>query len=343
MIEGRDVWKVIETMTPLYVALGLGYGSVRWWHVFTGEQCEAINRLVVYFTIPFFTFEFTSHMDPFNMNYRVIAADAVSKLLTAGVLAAWARWCSSAKSSYSWAITAFSLSQLTNSLVVGAPLLDAMYGRWAQDIIVQLSVVQSIAWMALLLFALEMRKTSGAAGSAPADIGAGAGGQVVAPEPQRAMDVECNTDVAAHPTLGSLMKTVWLKLALNPNIYASVLGVIWVLIAHRYRARLLSSTHHFCRRLLSVSAAGGTSRCRESWRDRLLQRRTLSSMVAGLFMALQDKIVACGPKLSALGMVLKFIAGPAATTICAVAVGLRGDLLSVAIVQVMYVCSPLYT
>ncbi|KAJ8504141.1 hypothetical protein OPV22_005027 [Ensete ventricosum] len=314
MIEGRDVWKVIETMTPLYVALGLGYGSVRWWHVFTGEQCEAINRLVVYFTIPFFTFEFTSHMDPFTMNYRVIAADAVSKLLTAGVLAAWARWCSSAKSSYSWAITAFSLSQLTNSLVVGAPLLDAMYGRWAQDIIVQLSVVQSIAWMALLLFALEMRKTSGAAGSAPADIGAGAGGQVVAPEPQRAMDVECNTDVAAHPTLGSLMKTVWLKLALNPNIYASVLGVIWVLIAHRWHfemPRIMEGS------VLVMSKAG----------------TGLSMFTMGLFMALQDKIVACGPKLSALGMVLKFIAGPAATTICAVAVGLRGDLLSVAIVQ----------
>ncbi|XP_064963316.1 probable auxin efflux carrier component 5c [Musa acuminata AAA Group] len=97
-----------------------------------------------------------------------------------------------------------------------------MYGRWAQDIVVQLSVVQGIAWMALLLFALEMKKASGAAGFAPVAIVAGAGGQVVALEPQQATDVGCNTDVVARPTLGSLMKTVRLKLALNPNIYARV-------------------------------------------------------------------------------------------------------------------------
>ncbi|URE02517.1 Membrane transport protein [Musa troglodytarum] len=131
MIGGRGVFKVIEAMTPLYVALDLGYGSVRWWHVFTRKQCEAINRLIVYFTIPFFTFDFTSHIDPFTMNYRVIAADAISKLLIVGVLVAWT-WCNnSAKGSYSWPITIFSLSQLTNTLLVGASLLDSMYGRWA--------------------------------------------------------------------------------------------------------------------------------------------------------------------------------------------------------------------
>ncbi|CAL9162995.1 unnamed protein product, partial [Musa hybrid cultivar] len=314
MIGGRDVLKVIEAMTPLYVALGLGYGSVQWWHVFTREQCEAINRLVVYFAIPFFTFEFTSHIDPFTMNYRVIAADAISKLLTVAVLAAWT-WCSSsAKSRYSWAITIFSLSQLSNILVVGAPLLDAMYGRWAQDIIVQLSVVQIIAWMALLLFALEMRKARGAAIFAPATVVAGAGGQMVAPEPQQAMDVEYNSDVAARPTLGSLMKTVWLKLALNPNIYASVLGVIWALIANRWHfemPRIIEGS-------VLVMSKTGTG---------------MSMFSMGLFMALQDKIVACGPKLSVFGMVLKFIAGPAATAISAVSVGLRGDLLRVAIIQ----------
>ncbi|CAL9753952.1 unnamed protein product [Musa acuminata subsp. burmannicoides] len=59
MIGGWDVLKVIEAMTSLYVALGLGHGSVRWWHIFTREQVVAINRLIVYFTILFFTFEFT--------------------------------------------------------------------------------------------------------------------------------------------------------------------------------------------------------------------------------------------------------------------------------------------
>lgn len=55
---------------------------------------------------------------------------------------------------------------------------------------------------------------------------------------------------------------------------------------------------------------------------------------AGIFMALQDKLISCGPTLSVFGLVLKFIAGPAAMAISAIAVGLHGDVLRVAIIQV---------
>lgn len=52
-------------------------------------------------------------------------------------------------------------------------------------------------------------------------------------------------------------------------------------------------------------------------------------------MALQEKILACGPRLTAYGMVLKFIAGPAAMAIGSIAVGLRGEVLHLAIIQVI--------
>lgn len=54
----------------------------------------------------------------------------------------------------------------------------------------------------------------------------------------------------------------------------------------------------------------------------------------GMFMASQEKVIACGMSLTAFGMVLKFIAGPAAMAIGAIAVGLHGDVLRVAIIQV---------
>jgi len=54
-------------------------------------------------------------------------------------------------------------------------------------------------------------------------------------------------------------------------------------------------------------------------------------------MALQDKLIACGPSLTVFGLVLKFIAGPAAMAIGAIAVGLHGDVLRVAIIQVIYI------
>lgn len=52
-------------------------------------------------------------------------------------------------------------------------------------------------------------------------------------------------------------------------------------------------------------------------------------------MALQEKMIACGPSLTLYGMVLRFIAGPAAMAIGAIAVGLHGDVLRVAIIQVI--------
>lgn len=51
-------------------------------------------------------------------------------------------------------------------------------------------------------------------------------------------------------------------------------------------------------------------------------------------MALQEKIIVCGAGPTFLGMALRFVAGPAATAAGALAMGLRGDVLRLAIIQV---------
>ncbi|PWZ38532.1 putative auxin efflux carrier component 5b [Zea mays] len=234
MIGWGDVYKVVAAMAPLYFALGLGYGSVRWWKLFSPDQCDAVNRLVAYFAVPFFAFDFAARIDPFALSYRVLAADALSKLAVALALAAWATAAASASArrggggkgkdrALSWCITGFSLATLNNTLVVGVPLLDAMYGKWARDLIVQISVVQIIVYFPALLLALEARRAG--------------------------------------------------KLAV------------------------------------------------------------VAEEAAGLFMALQEKIIVCGAWPTVLGMALRFVAGPAATAAGAVALGLRGDVLRLAVMQ----------
>lgn len=54
----------------------------------------------------------------------------------------------------------------------------------------------------------------------------------------------------------------------------------------------------------------------------------------GLFMALQPRIIACGNSLAAFAMAVRFITGPAVMAATSIAVGLRGVLLHIAIVQV---------
>lgn len=55
---------------------------------------------------------------------------------------------------------------------------------------------------------------------------------------------------------------------------------------------------------------------------------------AGLFMALQPRIIACGNRVATFAMAVRFLAGPAVMAASSIAVGLRGNLLHVAVVQV---------
>ena len=286
MIAWGDIYKVVAAMAPLYFALGLGYGSVRWWRFFTAEQCGAINTLVVNFSMPFFTFDFLARANPYTMNYRVLAADAVSKALAIAAVSAWGCCCrrrgGKAAGAQAWAITGFSLAGFNNTLVVGVPLLYAMYGKWAQDLIVQIAVVQSLFWFPLLLLGFELRKAwwvgipsaqGGGGGSrcnssnSDDDDDSAGGGRVgpvssssassssppPSPPPKKdgaaaEKDVEMNAEETAAAAAGTtirlwpLVRTVGLKLAGNPNVYASVLGVVWACIAYRY-VRVLDLDH----------------------------------------------------------------------------------------------------
>ncbi|ONK56199.1 uncharacterized protein A4U43_C10F5150 [Asparagus officinalis] len=118
----------------------------------------------------------------------------------------------------------------------------------------------------------------------------------------------------SRPTFWMLMKIVWIKLALNPNTYASVLGVSWAFIANRWHFQMPVIMDNS----VLIMAKSGTG---------------MAMFSMGLFMAQQKKIIACGPGLTAIGMALRFVAGPAAMAVGSIAVGLHGDVLRVAIIQ----------
>nr|GMC61126.1 auxin efflux carrier component 2 [Ipomoea batatas] len=155
MITGKDIYDVLAAIIPLYVAMILAYGSVRWWKIFTPDQCSGINRFVAVFAVPLLGFHFISTNDIYAMNYHFIAADSLQKVVILGALFAWQAL--SGKGSLEWMITLFSLSTLPNTLVMGIPLLRAMYGDFSGNLMVQIVVMQSVVWYTLMLFMFEYR------------------------------------------------------------------------------------------------------------------------------------------------------------------------------------------
>ncbi|XP_057765902.1 auxin efflux carrier component 3-like [Salvia miltiorrhiza] len=155
MISWHDLYVVLTAMVPLYVAMILAYGSVRWWKIFTPDQCSGINRFVAVFAVPLLSFHFISRNDIYAMNFRFIAADSLQKVIMLIVLGVWANL--TKNGSLEWSITIFSLSTLPNTLVMGIPLLIAMYGEYSGSLMVQLIVLQCIIWYTLLLFLFEYR------------------------------------------------------------------------------------------------------------------------------------------------------------------------------------------
>ncbi|KAL1802309.1 hypothetical protein ACET3Z_030956 [Daucus carota] len=281
MIQLDDVYKVVVAMVPLYVALLLGYGSVRWWRMFTPDQTDAINRMNCYFIMPLFTFEFTTHLNPFKMNYLFVAGDVISKCVIGVVLGVWVYFFGG---SYEWCITGFSLSTINNTLIVGVPLMRAMYGALGEDLVIQSAVLQSIIWVMILLFMLEVRR-------ARRDFDS-----VAAVEMSSGKDLEGNSDgevdvSVVRPSAWILMRTVLGKLAKNPNCYACIAGLVWAFLAARWHFEMPSVMEGS---ILVMSKAGtGTS-----------------MFCMGLFMASNDKIMACGAKATIIGMILRFIVGP---------------------------------
>ncbi|XVF19077.1 hypothetical protein REPUB_Repub11eG0079100 [Reevesia pubescens] len=155
MITGKDIYDVLAAIVPLYVAMILAYGSVRWWKIFSPDQCSGINRFVAVFAVPLLSFHFISSNDPYAMNYHFIAADSLQKVVILVALFLWQAF--SKHGNLEWMITLFSLSTLPNTLVMGIPLLKAMYGDFSGSLMVQIVVLQSVIWYTLMLILFEYR------------------------------------------------------------------------------------------------------------------------------------------------------------------------------------------
>jgi auxin efflux carrier family len=84
MLTGGQFYDVLSAVVPLYVALFLGYGSLKWWRVVTPEQSAGISRFNALVAMPALVFEIIAFNDPYTMNNRLIAAYCLSNGVVLG-------------------------------------------------------------------------------------------------------------------------------------------------------------------------------------------------------------------------------------------------------------------
>ncbi|CAN1224240.1 Probable auxin efflux carrier component 8 [Linum perenne] len=152
MISGQDFYHVLSALVPLYVAMGLAYASVRWWKIFTPDQCAGINRFVAVFAVPFLSFTFVSSNNFYHMNYRFIAADSLQKILICNS----PFFPSRRLRRIDCVITLFSLSTLPNTLVVGVPLLAAILNLELPSIVENSVSILANTGLGMAMFSLGL-------------------------------------------------------------------------------------------------------------------------------------------------------------------------------------------
>ncbi|KAF3444754.1 hypothetical protein FNV43_RR14447 [Rhamnella rubrinervis] len=301
MISLTDVYHVVAATIPLYVAMILAYISVKWWKFFTPEQCSGINKFVAKFSIPLLSFQVISANNPYKMNLKLIFSDFLQKLFAFVALAAITRI--SSRGDLNWIITGLSLSALPNTLILGIPLLKAMYGEEAANYLAQIVVLQSIIWYNLLLFLFEFNAVKSASVSPSSETTE----EMETPQEAQSKDEVEETRTRSSPrkvkTLLILL-TVGRKLMINPNTHATVIGLIWAAIRFRWNVKL----PEIANQSIIIMSNGGLG---------------MAMFSLGLFMASKTRIIACGTRMAILAMSMKFIMGPALMAVSSLVIGLR--------------------
>ncbi|KAK7374496.1 hypothetical protein VNO80_07926 [Phaseolus coccineus] len=312
MISLQDAYHVVAATVPLYVTMILAYVSVKWWKIFTPDQCSGINKFVAKFSIPLLSFQIISSNNIYDMSLKLVYADFVQKSLAFLVLIAITKI--SGRGGLKWIITGLSLTTLPNTLILGIPLMKAMYKGEAVVLLAQIIFLQSMIWYNLLLFLYELDAVNArpAAAAPPSQGSAG--------ETDRDREVQSKGEEDADPRTKRKLKVlpilakVGKKLIKNPNTYATLMGFIWSSIHFRWGLHMPEVVNQS----IEILSNGGLG---------------MAMFSLGLFMASQSSMIACGPRMTMMAIGLKVVVGPGLMTVASLLIGLRYTLFKVTIVQ----------
>nr|WCB22850.1 PIN9 [Zizania latifolia] len=381
MITGSEVYQVVEAMVPLYTAAALGYGSVRWLKAFSNEQCAGINHFVALYAVPVLIFDMVSTNDIYNMNGLLIAADTLQKAVLLLGLMAWALWARSRRRAggkaavsnpLQWVVTCFSVASLPNTIIMGVPLLNGMYGPMSKNLMKQIVVMQFCIWYNVVIFLYEYMDARRAAAALALDGSAKISPSSPVKQPQmekaaakangcsnvdaaeRPQEVAVNIEITDMAEAAAAASTAPDGSSADTPAAAasdgasdateaeevsapapSVKHVIWMAV--KKLLQIPNTYASFLGLIWALFAFKYGFSMPKIISDSLFTIRTtavgLSMFASGTFIARQTRFVPCGYKIATYSMILKFLIGPVLMLFTSLIIGMHGTLLHIAVVQ----------
>ncbi|KAJ1405231.1 Membrane transport protein [Sesbania bispinosa] len=365
MISALDLYHVLTAVVPLYVAMILAYGSVKWWKIFSPDQCSGINRFVALFAVPLLSFHFISTNNPYAMNYKFIAADSLQKAIVLTVLFIWSK--TSSRGSLEWSITLFSLSTLPNTLVMGIPLLKGMYGDSSGIFspVTGPGAKKKVNGGAdggkdLHMFVWSSSASPVSEGGIHVFRGGDYGNdQLGGVAHQKDYDEYGHDEFSfgnrtvangvdkEGPVLSKLGSSSTTELHPKAGVQGESKSSSMPPASVMTRLILIMVWRKLIRNPNTYSSLFGLTWSLISFRWNVVMPAIVAKSISilsdaglgmamfslGLFMALQPRIIACGNTVASFAMAVRFLTGPAVMAVASIVVGLRGVLLHIAIVQ----------
>ncbi|GBG79697.1 hypothetical protein CBR_g29961 [Chara braunii] len=118
-----------------------------------------MNNLNAYFALPAYSFMVIATCDLTKMDKVFIIADTIGKivlLISLGFCVRSLPKKHTFASRFQWWATSFMIATITNSVIIGFPLAEAMYGADAIPLMAQLVVVKGVLWFPLVHMLCQM-------------------------------------------------------------------------------------------------------------------------------------------------------------------------------------------
>ncbi|KAL3680671.1 hypothetical protein R1sor_023627 [Riccia sorocarpa] len=155
-LEGSAVVNLVNAIVPLYITIALGYVLSKFKVVAYDKHYAGIVTFCFKLTIPALVFQLVATNDPYTLNLRLVGADTLSKVVVLLVLSlGYYRWPTA--EGVAWVYAYFSLATMSNTVLVGIPLVTALYPGTEKDL-TALIFMQSLLWFCVCIFVLELYK-----------------------------------------------------------------------------------------------------------------------------------------------------------------------------------------